>query len=85
METVVRIEGAVELVLERLLNEGYYKTKAEAIRAGILELGREYSLVGDEEAYLVSKKIRQMRAQVKSGKKKMYSIEEIAKEAGVEI
>ena len=85
METVVRIEGAVELVLDRLLEEGYYKTKAEAIRAGILELGKEYSLIGEEEAYLVSKKIKKMRAGVKAGKKKLFSIEQIAKEAGVRI
>ena len=41
--------------------------------------------LGKEEGKLVLKKINEMRAQVSSGKKKMYSIEEISKEAGVHI
>ena len=45
MEMVVRLEGVVENVVERLLAQGYYKTKAEVIRAGILELGKEYQVM----------------------------------------
>ena len=41
--------------------------------------------LGKEEGKLVSKKINEMRAQITSGKKKTFSIEEIAKEAGVDI
>lgn len=85
METVVRLEGMVEKVLERLIGEGYYKTKSEAIRAGILELGREYALIGGREAELVSRKIDYMEAEVRSGKKKMIGIAEVAKKAGVKI
>jgi len=85
VETVVRLEGAVETVLEKLVKEGYYKTKAEAIRAGILELGREYALIGGRERKLVAQKIRGMRAEVRSGKKKLVSIEDVAKRAGVSI
>lgn len=85
METVVRIEGAVENVLERLIEEGYYKTKAEAIRAGILELGREYALIGGREASLVSRKIDEMEEEVKSGRKKLIPLNEVARKAGVKI
>lgn len=85
METVVRLEGAVENVLERLIEEGYYKTKAEAIRAGILELGREYAIIGGREAHLVSRKIEEMEEDVKAGRKKLISIGEVAKKAGVKI
>ncbi|MEM3556173.1 MAG: hypothetical protein QXF56_05625 [Candidatus Micrarchaeia archaeon] len=85
METVVRLEGAVEKVLERLVKEGYYKTKAEAIRAGILELGREYALIGGREASLVSRRIAEMDAEVKAGRKKLIPISEVAKKAGVKI
>jgi len=85
VETVVRLEGAVENVLERLIEEGYYKTKAEAIRAGILELGREYAIIGGREAHLVSRKIEEMEEDVKAGRKKLISIGEVAKKAGVKI
>lgn len=84
VETLVRLDGAVERVLVALVHEGYYKTKTEAIRAGILELGREYSLIGSE-TQLLAKRIQLMDAEVKAGKKKLYSLEEVAKEAGVKI
>lgn len=42
METVVRIEGAVEQALENLITQGFFKTRAEVIRAGILSLAKEY-------------------------------------------
>lgn len=85
METVVRLEGVVENVLERLIEEGYYKTKAEAIRAGILELGREYALIGGREASLVSRRIEEMEEELKTGKKKLIPVEEVAKKSGVKI
>lgn len=85
METVIRIEGAVENVLERLIEEGYYKTKAEAIRAGILELGREYALIGGREASLVSRKIDVMEEEVRSGRKKLVPLSEVARKAGVKL
>ena len=83
METVVRLHGVVEGVLERLLKEGYYKTRTEAIRAGILELGREYAMIGGREARLVSKRIREMDAEVKAGRKRLVSFDNVAKRAGV--
>ena len=85
METVVRLEGKVEQLLEELVGEGYYKTKAEAIRAGIIELGREFSLIGGREARMVSMRIREMKDDVKSGRKKLVGIEAVAKKAGVKI
>jgi len=85
METVVRLDGAVEHVLMNLVKKGYYKTKAEAIRAGILELGREYSIIGGREARLVSRRIKEMEEEVKQGKKKLYKLEEVAREAGVKL
>lgn len=74
---VVRLDGMVEKVLETLVREGYYKTKTEAVRAGILELGKEYALVG--------RRIEKMEAEIRSGKRRTFSIEQVAKEAGVEI
>ncbi|MBS3068036.1 hypothetical protein J4450_05000 [Candidatus Micrarchaeota archaeon] len=43
METLlVRLSGATEKVLLKLVKDGYFATKSEAIRAGLLELGKEY-------------------------------------------
>ncbi len=86
METLVRLDGIVEQVLERLVKDGYYKTKAEAIRAGLLELGREYSLIGGRsEHQLVSERIAEMKSELKSGKKKLVPIEDAAAKSGIRI
>ena len=45
MESVVRLSGIVEDILEELVDAGYFKTKSEAIRAGVLELGKEYHIL----------------------------------------
>ena len=80
MQTVVRLEGVVEKILERLVDAGYYKTKSEAIRAGILELGKEYSLVGNEAEFVI-KRIRGMEREVATGKKKLVPLSEVMREA----
>ncbi|MFH1200562.1 MAG: hypothetical protein V1708_05845 [Candidatus Micrarchaeota archaeon] len=82
MEMVVRMEGMVESVLNKLVDKGYYKTKSEALRAGILELGKEYALVGDED-YMVSRKLERLERQAAQGKLKFTPIDEIAKKYGV--
>ena len=47
METVVRFEGMTQNILELLVAEGYFKTKSEAIRAGVLGLAKEYDLLNE--------------------------------------
>ena len=37
----VRVRGATAKMLEELVRKGYYSTKAEALRAGILHLAEE--------------------------------------------
>ena len=60
-ETLVRLEGAPELVLEKLTRLGFFKTKTEAIRAAILDLGKDYKMFNslqELEAELVAKKLQ---------------------------
>ncbi|MBI2444823.1 hypothetical protein HYV43_00350 [Candidatus Micrarchaeota archaeon] len=85
MELVVRMSGAVEIVLEKLVERGYFKTKSEALRAGVLELGREYHLFEDPEVEkaLVVKKIRQLEQQEKEGNAKFTKLDDVIKEAGL--
>ena len=88
METVVRLEGAVEDVLKRLVELGYFKTRAEVIRAGILELGKEYRVLKtpqEIEDALAAAKIERMAAEMRNGKAKWVSLDEVAKKAGVKL
>ncbi len=82
VEMLVRMDGAVELILKRLLDLGYYKTKSEAIRAGILRLGREHEISG-REARLVARKIRRLDEEAKKSGTKMIPFEKVLKKYGL--
>ena len=47
----VRVRGATARMLEELVEKGYYSTKAEALRAGILHLAEEYGMIGSPVYY----------------------------------
>ncbi len=47
----VRVRGATARMLEELVEKGYYTTKAEAFRAGILHLAEEYGMIGSPVYY----------------------------------
>lgn len=72
METLlVRFSGAIEETLDKLVKEGYFVTKSEAVRAGILQLGKEY---------LTINKAREHRIELeKAFSKRKYNPEEVAK------
>ena len=71
METVVRFEGMVEQILNELVETGYFKTKTEALRAGVLELGKEYHIIEDLREDL--KRAEEIDRGIKSGKIKLAS------------
>ena len=85
METVVRLEGVVELILERLVELGYFKTRSEAIRAGVMGLGKEYRLMDPQkiEDELAVRKIQSMMAKSAKEKTKFVPFEAALKEYGV--
>jgi Arc/MetJ-type ribon-helix-helix transcriptional regulator len=45
LSITVRVRGATAKILEELVEKGYYSTKAEALRAGILHLAEEYGMI----------------------------------------
>ena len=45
MDTLVKMEGIPEDLLNLMIARGYFKTRTEAIRAGIMELGKEFNLL----------------------------------------
>jgi len=84
-ETLVRLEGAPELVLEKLTSLGFFKTKTEAIRAAILGLGKDYKMfnsVQELEDELAARKMALVHGEIKSGKRRVYSEEEVKKKYG---
>lgn len=85
METVVRLEGAVESIVKHLLSQGYYKTKAEVIRAGILELGREHNLVGFSRDQLAARKMARIDAEIDAGQRKITPLRQVMKRYGVKV
>ncbi|MEK6954124.1 MAG: hypothetical protein AABX01_03895 [Candidatus Micrarchaeota archaeon] len=77
-------------MLNELVNKGYYKTKTEAVRAGILELGKEYLIHAvitaspqELEDALVVRKMLQEQEEIRSGKAKVVSFDEVLKKAGI--
>lgn len=48
---LVRLSGASAEILNELVKRGYFSTKSEAVRAGILKLGETFGLVRSPPFY----------------------------------
>ncbi len=86
MEAVVRFEGVVAGLLDKMVALGYYKTRSEALRAGVLSLGKELNLLknpAELEAELVIKKVEKIDREIDSGKRKTTTLDELLAESGV--
>ena len=84
-DLLIRMQPAQELVLEKLTRTGIFKTKSEAIRAGIMGLGKEYPISGNAqelEDELVVKKMLKLSQETKQGKRKVFTLEEVKKKHG---
>jgi len=84
-ELLVRLDGSVEEILQRLLKAGFFKTKAEAVRAGLIELGNKYRTIKSNEEYLdelAVAKLERIDEEIKKGKRKVYTEEEVRKKYG---
>ena len=79
-DLLVHLDGAVEETLELLVDAGFFKTKAEAVRAGILELGREYKAVKSKEEYmdeLAVAKMEKIDEESQKGKRKTLTLADV--------
>ncbi|PIN98485.1 MAG: hypothetical protein COT90_04080 [Candidatus Diapherotrites archaeon CG10_big_fil_rev_8_21_14_0_10_31_34] len=84
-ETLVRFEGAQELIMDKLVETGVYKTRSEAIRAGIIGLGKEYEVfksIQDLEDELAVRKMQKISDEIKQGKRRVFSKKEVMKKYG---
>ena len=82
---MVRLEGAQEIILEKLTKSGFYKTQSEVIRAGILELAAKHRLFRNAqelEDELVIRKVAKISNKIDKGEIKTISWEEVKKKYG---
>ncbi len=78
MNISMHFEGFMEEIIERLLEQGIAKTKAEALRLGLLELNDKYQLVGiDKELKADILEINRIDRDIKTGKEKVYSVKNV--------
>ncbi len=81
-DVLVHLDGSVEETLKRLVEMGFFKTKAEAVRAGILEVGKNYHIIKSKDEILdelAVEKMQQMQSELKEGKRRALSLAEIRK------
>ena len=84
-ETLVRFEGVQEIILDKLTELGVFKTRSEAIRAGLLGLGKEYKVfesIADLEDELAARKMAKISGEIKKGKKKVFTEAQVKKKYG---
>ena len=63
---LVRLNGTTAEILRRLVERGYFNTKSEAVRAGILRLGEAYGLLKPASDYW-----RELGLEVSRSKRKL--------------
>jgi len=85
-DVLIHLDGSVEQTLNRLVECGFFKTKAEAVRAGILQLGREYHAVKSREELLdelAVDKMQKIDAEIRAGKRKVHTEAEVRAKFGL--
>ena len=76
-DVLVRLRGTPDRVLNKLVESGIFETKSEAIRVGIITLGKELGLLTEED--LVARKLEHLEKKRKSGELKTISWKKIKK------
>jgi len=71
----VVVKGAPKQVLDSMLAKGYASTQSEAIRLALFWFGQ--SKLNEDE--LAAKKMEKLHKEIKSGKRKVYSLDEMIK------
>jgi len=84
--SLVRMEGAQELIVDKLTKNGFYKTRSEVIRAGVLELAAKHKLFKNAkeiEDELVVKKMRKISEEIRQGKRKVFTEAQVKAKYGL--
>ena len=78
MHATMKFEGLMDQILSEAVRQGLAKTKAEALRLGVVELNNKYELIQsrrEEEEDL--EYIRKARKDIASGKLKLHTEKEL--------
>jgi hypothetical protein len=78
--TMLQYEGGVEDAVERLLQLGVFKSKADIFRVGAMELAAKYGMVKSKEEVIeemMYKDAEPALRRLKAGKAKLHRISEI--------
>lgn len=73
----VNLGAPYENIIDKLIKKGYAGTKSEAIRQALAFYDR---YLEEEEYMLVSRAVKAMMEDVKSGKTRTYKLEDVLKE-----
>jgi len=78
--TMLQYEGSVESAVERLLQLGIFKSKADIFRVGAMELAAKYGLVKSKEEVIEEMMYEDAEPalrRLRSGKTRLHRISEI--------
>jgi Arc/MetJ-type ribon-helix-helix transcriptional regulator len=81
MPLTINLGAPYEAIIERLIKRGYAGNKTEVLRQALVAY--EQKIDAEEETRLVKKKVEKIMAEIESGKRKTYTLEEIEKEFGL--
>lgn len=78
---LVRLKGKPKEYMDRLIQEGYFKTKSEIVRLGVLEVSMKYlnNDISKEELSLVGTAVEKELRDIKKNKQKLYSEKDFKK------
>ncbi len=76
----VNLGAPYEAILRRMIERGYAGNQTEAIRQALIEMDRK---IDEEEVMLVNRGVEFEMEQIRSGKVKTKSLEQIRKKYGV--
>lgn len=86
MEVVVKLNGAQEDAVDTLVSLGYFQTRAEVIRAGVLSIAEKYNALKTPNQVLdelAAEKMELISKEIDEGKRKTITFDELLKEEGL--
>ena len=78
--TMLQYDNAVELAVERLIQMGIFKSKADIFRVGAMELAAKYGAVKTQEEVIDEMMLQEAEnsyKKAKTGKGRFYRLEEL--------
>lgn len=78
MPLTVNLGAPYEAIIEKLIKRGYAGNKTEVLRQALVSY--EQKIDAEEEKRLVTKKVEKIMAEIESGKRKTYTMEDFKKE-----